>query len=175
MQKWLTRKDASSFVLFIIKISKIPCPITLSSSNFETREFTFKVANITFFVLFILTLMSSLMHSEFNLEELFRSNRPEEFLVKGFPKICSKFTGEQPCQSVISIKLRSNFVEITPLHGCSPVNLLHIFRTPFSKNTYGWLFLAIWIRNQFLREHLSFSTWAGFSLISIYSFLYHNL
>ena len=149
MQKWLTRKDASSFVSFIIKISKIPCPITLSSSNFETREFTFKVANITFFVLFILTLMSFLMHSEFNLEEPFRSSRPEEFL--------------------------SNFVEITLRHGCSPVNLLHIFRTPFSKNTSGWLFLAIWIRNQFLREHLFFAAWAGFSLISIYIFLYHNL
>ena len=26
-------------------------------------------------------------------------------------------------------------------HGCSPVNLLHIFRTPFPKNTYGWLLL----------------------------------
>ena len=26
-------------------------------------------------------------------------------------------------------------------HGCSHVNLLHIFRTPFLKNTSGWLFL----------------------------------
>ena len=26
-------------------------------------------------------------------------------------------------------------------HGCSPVNLLQIFRTPFSKNTPGWLLL----------------------------------
>ena len=26
-------------------------------------------------------------------------------------------------------------------HGCSPVNLLHIFRTPFYKNTYGGLLL----------------------------------
>ena len=26
-------------------------------------------------------------------------------------------------------------------HGCSPVNLLHIFRTPFSKNTSGGLLL----------------------------------
>ena len=31
------------------------------------------------------------------------------------------------------------------MHGCSPVNLLHIFRTPFSKNTSGWLFLYILI------------------------------
>ena len=40
-----------------------------------------------------------------------------------------------PCRSVISIKLFCNFsifVEITLRHGCSPLNLLHIFRTPFS-------------------------------------------
>ena len=45
------------------------------------------------------------------------------------------------CRNVISIKLQSNFIEIT-LHGCSPVNLLHIFRTPFTKNTSGWLPLS---------------------------------
>ena len=28
-------------------------------------------------------------------------------------------------------------------HRCSSVNLLHIFRTPFSKNTYGWLLLTV--------------------------------
>ena len=55
--------------------------------------------------------------------------------------MCSKFTGEHPCRSVISIKLQSNFIEITLRHGCSPVNLLHIFRTSFTKNTYGWLLL----------------------------------
>ena len=60
-------------------------------------------------------------------------------LRKRCSKICSKFTGEHPCRSVISIKLQSNFIEITPWHRCSPVNLLHIFRTPFLRNTSGWL------------------------------------
>ena len=36
-----------------------------------------------------------------------------------------------------------NFIEITFQHGCSPVNLLHIFRRPFSKNTFGWLLLEV--------------------------------
>ena len=62
-----------------------------------------------------------------------RSSRPEVFLGKVVLKICSKFTEEYPCRSVISIKLKSNFIEITLWHGCSPVNLLHIFRTPFLK------------------------------------------
>ena len=35
-----------------------------------------------------------------------------------------------------------NFIEITLQHGCSPVNLLHIFRTPFYKNTYRELLLT---------------------------------
>ena len=37
--------------------------------------------------------------------------------------------------------LLCNFIEITLWHRCSPVNLLHIFRPPFSKNTSGWLLL----------------------------------
>ena len=67
-----------------------------------------------------------------------RSSHPEVFLGKGVLKIWSKFTGEHPCRSVISVKLQSNFIEITLWHGCSPINLLHILRTPFPRNTSGW-------------------------------------
>ena len=42
------------------------------------------------------------------------------------------------CWSVIS-----NFIEITLRHACSPVNLLHIFRTLFLKNTSGRLLLSL--------------------------------
>ena len=41
-----------------------------------------------------------------------RSSPPEVFLGKGVLKICSKFGREQPCRSMISIKLQSNFIEI---------------------------------------------------------------
>ena len=51
-----------------------------------------------------------------------RNNRSGVFLVKGVPKICSKFTGEHPYRSVISIKLL-----------WSPL--------PFFRNTSGWLLL----------------------------------
>ena len=40
-------------------------------------------------------------------------------------------------------KVACNFVEIILLHGCSPVNLLHIFRTRFPKDTPGQLLLAM--------------------------------
>ena len=56
------------------------------------------------------------------------------FLENSVLKICSKFAGESPCRNVISIKLFYN--------GCSPVNLLHILRTPFCNNTSGGLLLT---------------------------------
>ena len=45
---------------------------------------------------------------------------------------------------MISIKLLCNFIEIAPWHGCLLHNLLHIFRTPLYKNTYGELLLKTW-------------------------------
>ena len=39
--------------------------------------------------------------------------------------------------------LQSNLIEITLQHGCPPVNLLHVFRTPFPKSTFWWLLLSI--------------------------------
>ena len=56
-------------------------------------------------------------------------------------KMCSKFTGEYLCQSMISIKLLRNFAEIAIRYRCSPGNLLHIFRTFFYKDNYGGLLL----------------------------------
>ena len=68
------------------------------------------------------------------------SSRPEVFLKKGMLKICRKFTGENPCRSVISIKLQSRFIQIVLRHGFPPVNFLHIFRTSFPKNMSRRLF-----------------------------------
>ena len=74
--------------------------------------------------------------------EKIRNSPPKVFLAKGVLKICSKFTGEHPCRSVISVKLLCNFIETTLRNGCSPVNLLHVVRTPFFyKNTTGGLLL----------------------------------
>ena len=46
------------------------------------------------------------------------------------------------CQSVISIKLQSNFVEIILRHGFSPAKLLYIFK------------IAVYFRNTLSYEHL---------------------
>ena len=56
-----------------------------------------------------------------------QSSHPEVFLENGVIKISGKFTEEHLCRSVISIKLLCD--------------LLHIFRTAFTKNTSGWLLL----------------------------------
>ena len=71
----------------------------------------------------------------------FRRSLLDVFLGKVVQKICSNFKGESSCRSAVLIKLQSNFIEITFRHGCSPVNLLHIFKTPFPKNTSEWLLL----------------------------------
>ena len=55
------------------------------------------------------------------------------------------------------VALLCNFIEIALRHGCSPVNLLHIFRTPFLRNTSKGLLLdqpqrtLLYIKLQILR------------------------
>ena len=82
------------------------------------------------------------VNENFSHEDLTRSSPPEVFLGKCVMKIWSKFTGEYPCRSAISLKLLCNFIEIALWHGCSPVNLLYIFRTIFPKSTSEWLCLS---------------------------------
>ena len=79
-------------------------------------------------------------------------------LWKGVLKISSKFTGEHPCRSAIWIKLQSSFIEITLRHGCSPVNFLHIFETPFPKNTSDGLLLNLLDKGSDWRNLDPFST-----------------
>ena len=54
--------------------------------------------------------------------------------------------------------LQNNFFEIAHQHGCSPVNLLHIFRTSFPKNTSGrlmhWLLQNIKRKNYNINKQI---------------------
>ena len=62
------------------------------------------------------------------------------YMIEYFSKFILRFfLGTQ--QVLTSIKLLCNFIVITLWHGCSPVNLLHIFRSPFSKKTSGRVLL----------------------------------
>ena len=58
-------------------------------------------------------------------------------------------------------KVASNFTEIALRHGCSPVNLLHIFRTPLTKNTSGRLLLNL------MNYDVSIAMWANPQLFNI--------
>ena len=71
----------------------------------------------------LLSMMSSKLFQEWSILLIFL------LTVSGILEICSKFTGEQPCRSVISKKLLCNFIEVTLRHVRSLVNLLHISRT----------------------------------------------
>ena len=57
--------------------------------------------------------IASLEKNPIAVDENKQKYRPEVFLGKGVLKIRSKFTGEHPCRSLISIKLRSNFIKMT--------------------------------------------------------------
>ena len=100
--------------------------------------------------------------------ELFRSSHPEVFLEKDFLKIWSKFTRKHTWRSMISIKLLCNFIEITLRHGCSPVDLMHIFKTFFPKNTSGGLLL--YFCNDTHRERIYWNrSLVAFDLLPIFT------
>ena len=65
-------------------------------------------------------------------------------------KLCSENTQQiyrrttpMPKCDFNKVALHCIFIEIILPHGCSPVNLQHIFRTPFPQNTSGRLLLRI--------------------------------
>ena len=64
-----------------------------------------------------------------NLFVLYRNSHPEMFLRKGVLKICSKYTGEHPYRSAISIKLPWKLVPLkySILHRCSIAFIIHNF------------------------------------------------
>ena len=85
----------------------------------------------------------------------------ESLEYRTFLKANFKFIGD--------FKLLCNFIEIALWQGCSPVNLLHFFRTSFSKNTSGWLLLTSLKRNSSTIVFLGF--FSNFLRIPIFFFL----
>ena len=63
-----------------------------------------------------------------------------------FQKQPSRGVLRKRCSENIQQIYRSNFIEIGLRHGCSPVNLLHVFRIPFPKNTYEGLLLHLFFQ-----------------------------
>ena len=63
------------------------------------------------------------------------------FSIKLYEGSLQKQLPESFLQNRYSEVLLCNFIGIALQHECSPVNLLHIFRTPFPKNTSCWLLL----------------------------------
>ena len=99
-------------------------------------------------IMMMMMMMMMMMHcfcgmADLTKDVICRSSPPDVFLGKGSLQIHSKFIEEHPCRSMASIKLLCSFIEITLWRRCSPVNLLHTFRTPFYKNTYRGLLLQI--------------------------------
>ena len=101
------------------------------------------------------------------------SSPSEVFLGKCVAEISSKFTGEHPTRTAISMKLLCNFIEIALRHGCFHLNLLHIFRTPFPKNT-SWGLVGVFRKRCFENKQQTSGEYPCWSVISIkllYSFI----
>ena len=79
-------------------------------------------------------------------EKNFRKQPPRGVLSKRFSENMQEIYTRTPCQNMISIKLQNKFNETTFRYGCSPVNLPHIFTTPFLKNTSGRLLLNFYLQ-----------------------------
>ena len=83
-----------------------------------------------------------------------------------------------PMPKCDSIKLLWNFIEIILRHECSPLNLLYIIRTPFSKNTSELLALylvnmsALLVENSYRQvatsNHSALFFWKRFDWWSIF-------
>ena len=74
---------------------------------------------------------------------LIQKQSPICVLQEMFSEKCSKYTREQPCGSVISVKLHTNFIETTPPDECSPVTSLLeqlFWQTPMENYFYKFLF-----------------------------------
>ena len=69
------------------------------------------------------------------------SSHPKVSIGKGALKVRQKIYRRTPMPKCDFNKVPSNFIEMALSHGCFPVNLLHIFRTTFPRNTSGWLLL----------------------------------
>ena len=94
---------------------------------------------------------------------MYRSSPPEVFLGKVVLKICRKFEKKitiLPWCFIEIILGMGVLYWITLRHGCSPINLLHIFSTPFPKNTFGGLLLNVIIR-KWLVEKLLWKCWSA--------------
>ena len=68
---------------------------------------------------------------------------PRGVLRKRCPEDIQQIYRRTPMPKCDSNKFAKQLYEIALRHGCSPLNFLHIFRTPLTKNTSRWLLLKI--------------------------------
>ena len=87
-----------------------------------------------------------------NKKSNFRSSHPDGVLKKR----CSENMQQIYRRTLMPKCYFSNFFDIALRHGCSPVNLLHVFRTIFPRNTSGWLLVKfenhLMLCQRFVRE-----------------------
>ena len=80
-------------------------------------------------------------------------NKSEAALERcSYKKVFWRYASNLQKNTHAEVWFQSNFIEMTLRHRCSPVNLLHIFGTPFPKNTSGGLLQENFIKSEFLEK-----------------------
>ena len=98
--------------LLLQHIRVLPCCIDQNIQIYEnTGDYNTEVTETSMQEFCKSYILETMVKKNQHVSKIVRSSPPEVFLGKGVPKICSKFTGEHSCQSVISIKLLCDFIK----------------------------------------------------------------
>ena len=116
--------------LFLLCSSRGPFYNLATMFNSTSLQYTFDYSISLQYTLLQYTIQKILT----KLQERFQKQPPRGVLKKWCSENMQQIYRRTPMP-----KCDFNKVEITLRHGCSPVNLLHIFRTPCPRNTSKWL------------------------------------
>ena len=109
---------------------------TKNSDHFKQHYFSAVKEVSKYMIVATYTILTKLKNQTF--VPNFRSSHPEVFLEKFVLKICNKIYRRTPMPKCNFNKIT---LQIALRHGCSPANVLHIFRKSFPKNTAARLLL----------------------------------
>ena len=114
----------------------------------------YKICHISFIPSFW-CFKSSLFETQDKTTRNFRNSRPKVFLGKGVLKICSKFTREHPCWSVISIKVARELATLKSFLSFSKGNLKckSLFNICLNHKILGSFYRNKKITENFRRKH----------------------
>ena len=149
----------SPLLWFFMKHALIKCWQRCAFSNFTKKRERLRRCYLITSSIYNLSRLIPSPSKFFILIISFSQDNPEAAIQRcSVEKMFWKYAAD--LQENTPTKLLCNFIEIALPYGCSPVNLLHIFRKTFPKNTSERLLLII-LRRRMIKPE---SNWAANTL-----------